>query len=79
MSTTEEIKEIIVQVLEVESDRNIDSEESLKKIGLNSITLVNIVLEMEKKFGIEILDEDLVGTNFRTIADIERLLKKYVK
>lgn len=79
MSTTEEIKEIIVQVLEVESDRNIDSEESLKKIGLNSITLVNIVLEMEKKFGIEILDEDLVGSNFRTIADIERLLKKYVK
>lgn len=79
MSTTEEIKEIIVQVLEVESDKNIDSEESLKKIGLNSITLVNIVLEMEKKFGIEILDEDLVGSNFRTIADIERLLKKYVK
>ena len=79
MSTAEEIKEIIVQVLEVESDRNIDSEESLKKIGLNSITLVNIVLEMEKKFGIEILDEDLVGSNFRTIADIERLLKKYVK
>ena len=49
----------------------------IAEIGLDSLALVNLVADIEKKFGIFLRDEDLMDENFRTITDILRLIEKY--
>lgn len=43
-------------------------------LGLSSLDVVNLVMEFEDTFGIEIPDESLMG--FVTVGDIEEYLKK---
>jgi len=56
------------------NNRNISLNDKLTEVGINSITFVAIVVNLEKKFDIEFDDESLINTDFVTFLD----LYKYV-
>ena len=73
-----EIIELLVELLQQDEELEIDASRSLKRYGFNSITLVNAVVAIEKKYDIEISDEDLVPENFGTANAICKLVEHYL-
>jgi len=56
-----ELKEIIVSIADFEIDtKNIDNgKDGIKKLGLNSLAVIKMMVEIERKFDIEMdVDED---------------------
>jgi len=76
---TEEIK-LIVSKISNNPQLKITSDFSLINSGiLDSLTIIQLVNEIEDYFGIMINEEDLTIENFTTIVQIEKLIKKYKK
>jgi len=76
---TEEIK-LIVSKISNNPQLNITPDFSLINSGiLDSLTIIQLVNEIEDYFGIMINEEDLTIENFTTIVQIEKLIKKYKK
>ncbi len=75
----EKIKEIVVTVLELSQDDAdmIDEDTDLTEYGLDSMTCVEVVVNLEEKFGITVEEEDLLVENMSTIAGIKDLVEKY--
>jgi acyl carrier protein len=72
------IKNIILERLDVEAEK-ITYEASFKDdLGADSLDLVELVMEMEDEFGIEVDDEDADGivTVGDAVTYIARVLKK---
>ncbi len=51
-------------------------EDDLYKLGLSSIATVNVMLEVEARFDIEIPDEALTRETFRTLAALAALVRQ---
>jgi len=45
----------------------IDASSDLKQVGIDSFSTVEIILFIERKFGVAIPDEKLIPDNFRTL------------
>lgn len=75
----EKIKEIVVTVLELSQDDAdmIDENTDLMEYGLDSMTCVEVVVNLEEEFGITVDEEDLLVENMATIAGIKDLVEKY--
>lgn len=70
----EKVKEILKNYTEV-SEENITAEATLQgDLELNSLDVMNIVIEFEDAFGIEIADSDVV--DFVTVGDVVDFLQK---
>lgn len=76
MNFTQDIIDIIKEILE--PDIEILAFESLKKYGLESISLVRVIVKLEEKYDIEIKEDDLVPENFQTVESICLLLNQYL-
>lgn len=71
-----EIKEIIVNYIPVEEDK-ITEEATLRgDLAMSSLDIINLAVEIEETYGIELPNEDLAG--IVTIADLIKyiLIKK---
>jgi acyl carrier protein len=55
-------------------ERPIGNEDSLTEKGLSSLDIVNLMLGVEAEFAIKIPDRDMTPSNFRSIAQIDRLV-----
>ena len=66
MNCFEEFKKIIQS--RVKKDIEITMESNLKELGLDSLDLVEAVLDVETKLGITFTDDEL--TTFTTMADV---------
>lgn len=54
-----------------------DVDADLLKSGfIDSFEIVNVVMELEDAFGIEIDPESIIPANFQTIADIVKLIEQ---
>ena len=73
------IKEIIVTVLELSEDdaKQITEDTDLLEYGLDSMTCVEMVVNLEEEFGITVDEEDLLVENMSTITRIKDLVEKY--
>ena len=71
----EEIIEIISKKTNINPE-TISSDTDLTEFGLTSITLVNIVVDLEEKFDFEFDDEDLLLTKLNTIEKIEACIRE---
>ncbi len=73
------IKEIIVTVLELSEDdaKQITEDTDLLEYGLDSMTCVEMVVNLEEEFGITVDEEDLLVENMSTISKIKDLVEKY--
>lgn len=72
-----EIKETVLEILrEINPGISDDIEADLLKNGaIDSYEIVNVVMELEDAFGIEIDPELIIPSNFQTIASIIKLIE----
>lgn len=64
---TEKVKDIIANELGVEREKLTDSASFIDDLGADSLDIVELVMEFEKEFNIEIPDED--AEKLRTVGD----------
>ena len=64
---TEKVKDIIVTELGVERDKMTDEASFIEDLGADSLDIVELVMEFEKEFNIDIPDED--AEKLRTVGD----------
>jgi acyl carrier protein len=73
--STDRITRLVRELLVKRSiDRPIGNEDSLTEKGLSSLDIVNLMLGVEAEFAIKIPDRDMTPSNFRSIAQIDRLV-----
>ncbi len=66
---TAEIKDFLkLNILDIASDFSVDTE--LKNLGVDSFSIVEIVLFIERRFGVLIPDHQMVPETFKTIRSI---------
>lgn len=75
----EKLREIVARVLELSEEEagDLDRDADLMELGLDSMTCVEVVVNLEDEFGITVEEEDLLVENMSTIARLEELVEKY--
>ena len=58
MSTFDKVKEVIVDKLGVEEDKIESSSSFIDDLGADSLDTVELIMQLEEEFGIEIPDEN---------------------
>ena len=74
MKLEDRVIEIIVQRLDVTKEECVPEASFIDDLGADSLDLVELIMEMEENFGIQISDEEL--EKIRTIKDVIEFLKK---
>ncbi|HXF25027.1 MAG TPA: acyl carrier protein, partial [Gemmatimonadaceae bacterium] len=64
---SEKVKDIIANELGVEREKLTDGASFIDDLGADSLDIVELVMEFEKEFNIEIPDED--AEKLRTVGD----------
>ena len=72
----ERVKKIVVDNLDVEADKVVESASFIDDLGADSLDLVELVMAFEEEFDIEI--EDDVQENIRSVGDAVAEIKKTV-
>ena len=67
----EEIKEMFAKKVKVES---LDPAMELKALGLDSLDLVELIMDIEEKYGVEFGNEELM--EFKTVGDVLASIEK---
>jgi len=75
---TEEIKKFIETNI-LADDVKIDANSNLQQAGIDSFSIVEIILFIERKFGVVITDEKLVPENFRTLNALAATVQELIK
>ena len=73
----EKVKEIIAKELGVEREKLTNDASFMEDLGADSLDTVELVMEFEKEFNIDITDED--AEKLRTVGDAMNYLKTKVK
>lgn len=76
MFIEEKIKEVIMNILDINEDKIVLTALLWEDLGADSIDLVNIIVDFENEFGIRISDEE--AQKLRTIQDTIDFLKARV-
>ncbi len=66
---SEKLKNIIRKYVRYE-EWGLDADISLEKLGINSISFIKIIVQIETEFDIEFDQKDLKKQRFETLADI---------
>ena len=74
----EKVKVIVAEKLGVDIEMVVDSANFQSDLGADSLDIVELVMDFEKEFGIEIPDDD-AGDNIVTVADAIRYIEKKVQ
>jgi acyl carrier protein len=67
MAIADKVKNIIVKQLGVNPDEVTEGAAFIEDLGADSLDTVELVMELEKEFGIEIPDDD--ANNIRSVGD----------
>ncbi len=70
----EEVKNILVENLQIDADTIKPESELVNDLGINSLELADLILLCEEKYSIEVKDEDIHG--FITVGDIVNYLSE---
>lgn len=75
----EKVKEILETVLELtpEQVEAIGVEDDLIALGLDSLNSIEVIVNLECEFGIQVDDEDLLLDNIASVHLLMELIKKY--
>lgn len=65
---TDKIKNIVAEILEVNVEDVKEDALILDDLGADSIAVMEIVMELEGEFGVEVPTDDIV--NLKTVSDI---------
>lgn len=70
------IKEIISELIEVDVSTIGDTALIIDDLGADSIAVMEIVMELEEEYGVEVPTEDIL--NLKTVADIVAYIESKV-
>jgi len=76
MSLEAQVKEIIMNKLGVEMEQITQDASFIEDLGADSLDTVELMMELEDKFGIEIPDAD--AEKIRTVKDAIAYLEKHI-
>ena len=71
----ETIKAILVKHLKIDPNTITENTKLQEDLGADSLDLVEIIMEFETKFGLEIPDEDIL--KFKTIGDAVKYIEAH--
>lgn len=75
----EKIKKVIADcVVDIEVDCIIDSTSLVDDLGFSSINLVQLVVDLENEFNIEISDENLTIEKLATFKDVVSIIDEEI-
>ena len=74
MSTFDKVKEVIIDKLGVDEDTIKTDAHFVNDLGADSLDTVELIMEFEEEFGIEIPDED--AENITTVGSAVDYIKK---
>ncbi|MBL7883184.1 MAG: acyl carrier protein [Bacteroidia bacterium] len=63
----------------ISSDINLTEDTLLRDIGIDSYSIVEIILFIERKYGLVIPDENLVPENFKTVNALSEVVNVLLK
>ncbi len=72
----ERVKKIVVENLDVEADKVVESASFIDDLGADSLDLVELVMAFEEEFGIEIPDD--VQESIRSVGDAVSQIKAHI-
>ena len=76
-NVAEQVKALIVEKLGVDPEEVVDSANFSNDLGADSLDIVELVMDFEKAFDIEISDED-AGDNISTVGDAIKFIEDKV-
>jgi acyl carrier protein len=65
--------EVFIDSFEIEKDKLVPEANIFNDLGLDSLDIVDLVVALQKKFGITIRDDERVRT-IRTLGDIQQFI-----
>lgn len=76
MELVERIKNIISTVLKVDKDKidEISQDETLNRVGVDSVNFIEIVVSLEEEFNIAFEDDELLLQNLNTINKLQAII-----
>ena len=79
MSVKEVVKETILQVIDNdEVEKYLERDDGLSVIGINSVSFIEIVVILEKKFHIKFENEDLDYKKFISLEDLCKYISERI-
>tara|TARA_Y100000815_G_scaffold72262_1_gene61013 strand:+ start:1146 stop:1376 length:231 start_codon:yes stop_codon:yes gene_type:complete len=70
MSTFDKVKEVIIDKLGVEEDKIVPEASFVDDLGADSLDTVELIMQLEEEFGIEIPDEEAEKmTTVKSVVD----------
>lgn len=72
------LEEKIIQIAKEETGVELSRSESLKESGLDSLSLVELVISIEAAFGFSFSEDDLQPESIETLADLIKITEKYL-
>ncbi len=70
MSTFDKVKEVVIDKLGVEEDKIVSDASFVDDLGADSLDTVELIMQLEEEFGIEIPDEDAEKmTTVKSVVD----------
>ena len=76
-NVAEQVRAIIVEKLGVDPEEVVDSANFSNDLGADSLDIVELVMDFEKAFEIEISDED-EGENISTVGEAIRYIEERI-
>ena len=74
-NSTERVTQLVRQLMARRSiDQSVGYDDVLSERGLSSLDMVNLMLAVETEFDIKIPERDMTPSNFRSIAQIDKLV-----
>lgn len=75
MALFDEVKEVVVEQLNVNPDEVKEESKFVEDLGADSLDVVELVMALEEKFGIEIPDED--AEKIQTVGDAVKYIEEH--
>ena len=75
MALFDEVKEIVVEQLNANPDEVKEDSKFVEDLGADSLDVVELVMALEEKFGIEIPDED--AEKIQTVGDAVKYIEEH--
>ncbi|WAC06373.1 MAG: acyl carrier protein [Thermodesulfobacteriota bacterium] len=73
MDVKEKVKNLLIELFEIDPDEIKDDVELYSGLGLDSTETVELILAIEKLFGINIMEKEI--TKFSCFKDIDRVIQ----
>ncbi len=76
MELAERIENIILTVLKIEPEiiKELSPDETLNRIGVDSVNFIEIVISLEEEFNIAFEDDELLLQNLNTINKLKSII-----